>query len=278
VSRITFSMSTIRSAENMTLLQLLLLNASLIAAAMILLWLLSLWLQDASIVDIFWGLGFVMVALVTFAVTDRGPRAVALSALTTLWGLRLAAYLAWRNHGKGEDPRYAAMRAHRGESFWWFSFVSVFSLQGAVMWLISLPIQVGQIDESPLGVLSFAGLVFWTIGFLFESIGDYQLARFKSDPVNDGKVMDRGLWRYTRHPNYFGNAMIWWGLFLVAVSTSTIWLVVSPLLMTFLLLKVSGVALLKRSLKSRSPQYCDYVDRTSPFVPWAPRRANENAK
>jgi steroid 5-alpha reductase family enzyme len=255
----------------MTLPQLLLLNASLIAGAMILLWLLSLWLKDASIVDIFWGLGFVLIALVTFVFAAPGPRAVVLLSLTTVWGLRLAAYLAWRNHARGEDPRYQAMRAHRGDSFWWFSLISVFSLQGAVMWVISLPIQVGPMTESTLGILNVAGIAVWTVGFLFESIGDFQLARFKSDPSNHGKVMDRGLWRYTRHPNYFGNAMIWWGLFFVAVSMSTVWLILSPMLMTFLLVKVSGVALLERDLSSRSPQYLDYINRTSPFIPWAPR-------
>ncbi len=255
----------------MTVPQILMANAALIVCAMILLWLISLRLKDASIVDIFWGLGFVLIAWVTFGLSSGGTRAAVLATLTTLWGVRLAVYLAWRNHGKGEDPRYVAMRDHHGDSFWWVSLITVFGLQGGVMWLVSLPVQVGQTVVSPMGMLSYAGIAIWGIGFLFESIGDYQLAKFKSAPHSDRKVMDQGLWRYTRHPNYFGNAMIWWGLFVVAVSSSTLWLVVSPLLMTFLLLKVSGVALLERSLASRSEEYRDYVLRTSAFIPWPPR-------
>jgi len=255
----------------MNVTQLLMLNAVLILIAMILLWLLSLRLKDVSIVDIFWGLGFVLIAWATFAVTSGGLRSSILVIMTTIWGVRLAIYLAWRNHGKGEDSRYKAMRDYRGNSFWWLSLVTVFGLQGAVMWLISLPVQVGQTDETPLGLLSYAGVMIWMVGFLFESVGDYQLAKFKSDPQVEGKVMDQGLWRYTRHPNYFGNALIWWGIFLVSASPSTIWLAISPMVMTFLLLKVSGVALLERDLASRSGEYRDYIRRTSPFVPWPPK-------
>ena len=255
----------------MPLTQILMLNAVLVAGVMVVLWLLSLQLKDASIVDIFWGLGFVLIAWTTFSLSDGGLRAAVLALLTTLWGLRLAGYLAWRNIGKGEDPRYQEMRNYRGDQFWWISLFTVFFLQGAVMWLISLPIQVGQTVESQLSLLNFLGVGVWGIGFLFESLGDYQLAKFKADPSNEGKVMDQGLWRYTRHPNYFGNAMIWWGLFLVACSVTTAWVVVSPLLMTFFLIKVSGVALLERSLKSRSPAYCEYVERTSSFIPWPPK-------
>ncbi len=251
--------------------QILMVNAALVVAAMILLWLFSLWSKDASIVDIFWGLGFVAIAWATFALVSGGIRATVLATLTTVWGLRLAAYLAWRNHGKGEDPRYQAMRDYRGESFWWVSLFTVFGLQGAVMWLISLPVQIGQTVESPMNVLNFLGIAIWAIGFLFEAIGDFQLARFKSTRRSSQQVMDQGLWRYTRHPNYFGNALIWWGLFLVAVTGSTVWLVVSPVVMNFLLLKVSGVALLERSLASRSEEYRKYVLRTSPFIPWPPK-------
>lgn len=254
----------------MNVTQILILNAALISIAMVLLWLVSLRLKDASIVDIFWGLGFVLIAWATFAAIPGGLRSILLVAMTTIWGVRLAAYLAWRNHGKGEDPRYKAMRDYRGSSFWWVSLITVFGLQGAVMWLIALPIQVGQTDESPLGLLSYVGVMIWMVGFLFESVGDYQLAKFKSDAPGEGKVMDQGLWRYTRHPNYFGNALIWWGIFLVSASSSTLWLAMSPIVMTYLLLKVSGVALLERSLASRSQEYRDYVGRTSAFIPWPP--------
>jgi steroid 5-alpha reductase family enzyme len=238
---------------------------------MVLLWLVSLRLKDASIVDIFWGLGFVLIAWATFVVATRDLRSFLLVAMTTIWGLRLAVYLAWRNHGKGEDTRYKAMRDYRGNTFWWVSLITVFGLQGAVMWLISLPIQIGQADETPLSVLNYAGVIVWVIGFLFESLGDYQLARFKSAPQAKGKVMDQGLWRYTRHPNYFGNSLIWWGIFWVSASSSTLWLAISPILMTFLLLKVSGVALLEKSLANRSGEYRDYIGRTSSFIPWPPK-------
>lgn len=255
----------------MTMAQILMVNAALVATAMVMLWLISLRLKDASIVDIFWGFGFVLIAWATFAFSSGGSRAIVLVTLTTVWGLRLAAYLAWRNHGKGEDPRYQAMRDYRGEAFWWVSLITVFGLQGAVMWLISLPVQVGQAVGSPMSVPSYLGIAVWGVGFLFEAVGDFQLAQFKSGREQGRKVMDQGLWRYTRHPNYFGNALIWWGLFLVAVTSSTLWLAVSPIVMTFLLLKVSGVALLERSLASRSAEYRDYVARTSAFIPWPPK-------
>jgi steroid 5-alpha reductase family enzyme len=255
----------------MTIWQVLLLNAVAIAVVMIVLWGISLRLKDASIVDIFWGCGFVLVAWLTAFLTVIGPRSILLVALTTAWGLRLAGYLAWRNHGRGEDPRYAAMRDHHGDSFWWVSLLTVFSLQGAVMWLVSLPVQVGQFNSAPLSVWAYLGVLFWLVGFVFESVGDYQLARFKSSSDQSRKVMDQGLWRYTRHPNYFGNAMIWWGIFLVAVNANTLWLVISPILMTFLLLKVSGVALLERSLSERSEEYRQYIRRTSAFIPWPPK-------
>ncbi|WP_442508444.1 DUF1295 domain-containing protein [Novipirellula sp. SH528] len=249
----------------------LLFSAGVIATAMLLLWSISLRLRDASIVDIFWGVGFVLVAWVTFVVTETDWRSTLLAILTTIWGLRLAIYLAWRNHGKDEDARYQAMREHRGDSFWWISFFTVFGLQGVVMWLVSLPVQIGQTVASPMNGLNYLGIAVWVIGFFFETVGDLQLARFKATKDESDKVMDQGLWRYTRHPNYFGNALIWWGLFLVAVTPSTLWLAISPIAMTFLLLKVSGVALLERSLADRSQEYRDYIQRTSAFIPWPPQ-------
>lgn len=258
----------------MSVFQVLLLNALAIFVATTVLWCLSLRLKDASIVDIFWGCGFVLVAWLTFAVVGGSSRSILLVALTSFWGLRLAGYLAWRNHGRGEDPRYKAMRDYRGESFWWVSLLTVFWLQGAVMWLVSLPVQVGQFNSLPMSIWGWAGVIVWLVGFLFEAVGDYQLARFKSSSNRTRQVMDRGLWRYTRHPNYFGNALIWWGLFLIAVSFHTVWLVISPALMTYLLLKVSGVALLERTLSARSEEYRQYVRRTSAFIPWPPKAAS----
>ena len=258
----------------MTLWELLAVNAGVIGCTMFCLWLLSLRLKDASIVDLFWGFGFVMIAWTTYFFVGHSTRGLVVALLTTLWGLRLSAYLAWRNHGRGEDPRYVAMREYRGETFWWFSLISVFGFQGAVMCLISLPVQAGQLNEASLGLAAFVGIIVWAIGFFFESVGDYQLAKFKSRPENSGKVMDRGLWQFTRHPNYFGNALIWWGLFMVSASWSTLWLAISPLLMTFFLVKVSGVAMLEKTLAARSAEYRDYVKRTSVFIPWLPKRTS----
>ncbi len=248
-------------------------NAAVIAAAMVLLWLLSLGLRDASIVDIFWGLGFVVVAWVTFVLADGDTaRRVMLVTLVTIWGARLAGYLAWRNIGKGEDYRYRAMRKKAGDRWWWQSLFQVFLLQGVLMWVVSLPVQAGQVPDGGLNLLDAAGAACWVVGLFFETAGDIQLARFKADPANEGQVMDRGLWRYTRHPNYFGDFMVWWGLYLVALATGDAWwTIVGPLVMTVLLMKVSGAGLLERSLSKRKPKYEDYIRRTNAFFPGPPR-------
>ncbi|WP_419189813.1 DUF1295 domain-containing protein [Stieleria marina] len=245
-------------------------TAAAIFVAVTILWLVSLWLKDASIADLFWGFGFVVIAAIAYAMGNQDLRGGLVAVLTAVWGLRLTGYLCWRNLGHGEDSRYRAMRDHHQERFWWVSFFTVFLLQGTIMWIVSLPVQVGQRSVQDLGPANFIGVAVWLVGFLFESIGDYQLARFKMDPANKGKVMDQGLWRYTRHPNYFGNALIWWGLTLLAMNLSTGWLLVSPVLMTFLLLKVSGVALLDKDLSNRSDEFRRYIARTSAFVPWPP--------
>jgi len=243
---------------------------------MLMLWLVSLAIKNASIVDIFWGAGFALIALVAFFRTDGyQPRKVLISTLSVIWGLRLAIYIGWRNHGKGEDFRYQAMRKRIGARFAIVSLFTVFALQGVLMWLISLPLQLAQISREPaeLSWLDFLGATLWVVGLSFEAIGDWQLARFKSDPANKGKVMDRGLWAYTRHPNYFGDALLWWGFFLVALATPRGWLtVISPLIMTALLMKVSGVALLEKTLVKTRPAYRDYVRRTSAFFPMPPKR------
>ncbi len=240
-------------------------------------WILSLVRRDASIVDVFWGLGFTLIANVAFVVgTGYPPRKLLVATLTSLWGLRLAGYLLWRNWGHEEDYRYQAMRRHHGERFWFVSLYLVFGLQGALMWIVSLPVQVAQASGLPahLTVLDAVGAALWAIGLGFEAIGDFQLARFKANPNNHGKVMDRGLWRCTRHPNYFGDAVVWWGLFCIALATpSGIWTAVGPAVMTFFLMNVSGVALLERKLKKTRPEYADYVRRTSAFVPWFPKRS-----
>jgi len=193
-----------------------------------------------------------------------------LAALTTLWGVRLSWHLARRNHGRPEDPRYAAMRVAYGPRFWWISLFTIFLLQGAILWFVSLPLQVAAVRDLPraVSIADVLGTVLWSVGFLFESVGDWQLARFKADPANAGKVLDRGLWRYTRHPNYFGDCCVWWGLYL---SSAAAWTIASPVVITLLLLKVSGVALLERTIADRRPDYAAYQARTNAFFPGPPR-------
>jgi len=243
--------------------------------AMLLLWFVSLAIKNASIVDIFWGAGFALIALVTYAISNGfPPRKLLIASLTVIWGLRLAGYIAWRNLGKGEDFRYQAMRKRFGSGFAFISLFVVFGLQGVLMWIVSLPLQFAQLSHEPahLTVLDYLGAALWLIGLSFEAIGDLQLARFKAAPSNKGKVMDRGLWAYTRHPNYFGDALLWWGFFLIALATpGSWWTVISPIIMTTLLIKVSGVALLEKTLVKTRPEYRSYVQRTSAFFPLPPK-------
>ncbi len=249
-------------------------TAALIAIAMLALWLVSLALRDVSIVDVFWGLGFVMVAHWVRATTaGYPPRAWLVTLLVTAWGVRLGAYLLWRNWGGGEDYRYQAMRRHYGPRFAFVSLGVVFALQGALMWLVSLPVQVAVSSPAPdrLGWLDALGTLLVLVGLAFEAVGDLQLARFKRDPANRGRVMDRGLWRYTRHPNYFGDALVWWGLFCFAFTTPAhAWTAIGPVIMTYLLTRLSGVPLLEKKLARTRPGYAEYVARTSSFVPLPP--------
>lgn len=252
------------------MLTVFLVSLAAIGALMLTTWLVSVVLRDASIVDMIWGLGFVVVAWAAFAAGERDtPRALLVPAMATLWGLRLSIYLARRNWGKGEDFRYRRMRAQWGSRFPFVSLVTVFGLQGLLMAVISLPLQAEQTSlGSALPWLDVLGVAIFAFGLSFEAIGDWQLARFKANPANASLVMDRGLWRYTRHPNYFGDSMVWWGIFLVCASTpAALWLIVSPIVMTILLTRVSGVPLLERSLMKRRPGYAEYVARTSSFIP-----------
>jgi len=246
------------------------------AAVFFALWQVSLRRRDASLVDVYWGPGFAAIAAIAYAGAPApGARGALLLAMTALWGLRLGAHLGWRNRGRGEDPRYAAMRRRHGERFARVSLWTVFGLQAALMWVVSLPVQVALLRPAAagLGALDAIGAALWATGLFFESVGDWQLARFRADPASRGQVMDRGLWRYTRHPNYFGDALAWWGIFAVAASTRAgRWTLPSPMLMTFLLLRVSGVPLLERSLVRTRPGYRAYAERTSRFVPRPPRR------
>lgn len=247
-----------------------------IAVLMVGTWLVSLAVKNASIVDIVWGLGFVFVAwTVCFRVDGLAARQNLLVAMTTVWGLRLSGYLFWRNHGKGEDFRYRAMRKHWGSRFPMVSLVTVFGLQGVLMFIVSLGVQLGQGPTSPaLGWLAGVGIAVWATGLFFEVVGDAQLARFKADPANSGQVMTRGLWKYTRHPNYFGDACVWWGIALVAAETTVgRWGLIGAVVMSILLRRVSGVVLLEKSLSKRKPGYAEYVARTSAFIPRPPKKA-----
>ncbi|MEX2279151.1 MAG: DUF1295 domain-containing protein [Acidimicrobiia bacterium] len=241
-----------------------------IALLMIVVWLISLAAKDASIVDIVWGLGFVLVAWIAWGRREGGDaRSLLTAALTTVWGLRLAGYLAWRNLGKGEDFRYQAMRRKYGSRFGLISLFVVFGLQGVLMWIVSLPVQAAS--GGPLAWLDWVGVAVWFTGLGFETIGDLQLAAFKRDPKNQGQVLDTGLWRYTRHPNYFGDFCVWWGLYLIAVASGAWWAVVGPAVMTALLIRYSGAGLLEKSIGKRRPGYDEYVRRTNAFFPGPPR-------
>lgn len=249
-------------------------TALAVLALMLGTWLLSVALRNASIVDMVWGGGFAVIAVVTQITVESNWRATLLTVLTVVWGMRLSAYLWWRNHGNGEDFRYVAMRKKAPNTFWFTSLITVFVLQGVLMWVISLPIQVGAgwPSSRSFGVIEALGCILWGIGLFFETVGDAQLARFKADPTSSGRVLDSGLWRYTRHPNYFGDSCVWWGIFLVAAPSGRgLWTVVSPLIMTLLLTRVSGVPLLEASLRKRRPGYEAYVARTSGFFPRPPR-------
>jgi len=240
-----------------------------------LVWVLSVKLRDASIADVCWGSGFVLLAwLYCLLSPTLTARSWLVAMLITLWGGRLTLHILRRNHGKREDPRYSAMRATHGEAFWWRSLGVVFWLQGAILWFVAIPLLVAVRAARPgaLTAVDGVGVVLFAIGFGFEVVGDYQLERFKAEPSNRGHVLDRGLWRYTRHPNYFGDVTLWWGVYAIAAATPGGWLtVLSPALMSFLLVRVSGLTLLEAGLKASKRGYDAYITRTPAFFPWFPR-------
>jgi len=231
-------------------------------------WIVSVVQRNVTIVDTLWPLLYVLAA-VTYSIelAAPGPRTNPVLVLVAAWGLRLAGYLAWRNMGHAEDRRYAAIRSRNEPNFTLKSLYLIFGFQAVLAWLISLPLLGAIGGATPVGLLDCVGVALWLIGMVFEAGGDWQLARFKADPANAGKVMDRGLWRYTRHPNYFGDFCVWWGLYLIALSAGAWWSIAGPLLMSVLLLKVSGVTLLERDIGERRPQYTEYVRRTNAFFP-----------
>ncbi len=242
---------------------------SLFAAAA---WSVSLIKRDVSIVDSLWSLMFLLAVVVYAALAVQfGMRLFLVLVLLLAWSLRLSIYITWRNWGEPEDPRYQAIRRNNEPFFAFKSLYIVFGLQAALAWLIATPLPVAISGSSALGPWDVAGTGLWLIGMVFQGVGDWQLARFKSDPHNRGKVLDRGLWRYTRHPNYFGEACVWWGFYLIAVGAGGWWTLFAPLLITFLLLKVSGVTLLEKDIQERRPAYRQYRERTNAFIPGPPK-------
>jgi len=235
-------------------------------------WIVSLFKGDASIVDSLWSLIFLALCLTWFfAYEYTTPRSLIVLALVALWALRLSAYITWRNWDEAEDIRYQALRRKYSSNFAIKSLFIVFLLQGLLAWVISLPLLAVVTGSRPLNLLDALALVMVLFGILFESIADAQLAAFKARPDTQGRILDTGLWRYTRHPNYFGECCVWWGFYLFAVAAGGWWAILSPLLMTFLLLRVSGVALLEKDIVERRPDYRAYIGRTNAFVPGSPR-------
>lgn len=246
----------------------------LLLVLMAVVWLVSLPLRNASIVDLVWGTTFVIAGWWYYAHTPGGDpgRKLLLMCLVTVWGLRLSLYLTWRNWGEPEDRRYQEFRRRYGaERYWWLSFFQVFVLQGALSWLIGAPLLGAQASGGPLGWLDALAVLVWLVGFAFEAGGDWQLARFKARRRSSDELLTSGFWRYTRHPNYFGDSACWWAYGLLSIAAGgTAW-ALGAVLMTALIIKVSGVAMLEKSLSSDKPGYAEYVRRTSAFFPWPPR-------
>jgi steroid 5-alpha reductase family enzyme len=255
----------------------LFLQACLLVLVLVtLLWVLSVIIKNVSIVDLFWGFGFVVVnAFFVFASGELNARKILMLVLVSVWGLRLSIYLAWRNLGKGEDFRYQEFRRKYGpERYWWISYFQTFLLQGVLMMIISLPLLAisSGAGSNTLGAIDFIGILVWLTGFTFEAGGDLQLAMFKRNPKNKGQVLDTGFWKYTRHPNYFGDSAVWWAYALFSIAAGGYWQIIGSVIMTLLIIKVSGVALLEKTLTVAKPQYQDYIRKTSAFLPWFPKR------
>jgi len=239
-------------------------------------WLTSLITRRISVIDAFWGPGFVVITATARLIrsTVASSSDMLLTTLVVIWASRLAIHLAIRIwNDPHEDRRYAAIRAKYEPNFWLKSLVIVFLLQGVIMWLVGMPLTFGlSVDLDRFLPLRYLGIVVWAVGVFFEAVGDYQLSRFRKDPANQGKVLSTGLWAWTRHPNYFGDFAVWWGLWMVSASTGApLWTAISPAVMSLFLMKVSGVTLLERDIQERRPEYADYIRRTSAFFPRPPR-------
>lgn len=257
---------------------MLIINALILLVTLAGLWLYSIRIRDVSFIDAFWAFGMVMMAVSSFLQTDGDPaRRWMLTALCMLWGLRLATHLYTRWRAHGEDPRYRKILGHAMEKNGWSfpkaALIMVFAMQGPMLFIVCLPVQLGQISSQPVGALAATGAIIAMVGIVFETTGDAQLQRHRNNPAMAGKVLDSGLWRYTRHPNYFGDACTWWGLYLIGAEASPgLWALPGPLLITWLLTRLSGVPMLERGLKKTRPGYEDYVRRTSGFFPLPPKR------
>ena len=251
-------------------------TAVAVLLVMLVTWLIGHAIGRFNVVDVAWGLGFVVVAWVAYGASaghGNDTRRLLVAVLVSLWGLRLASYIGIRSRGKGEDPRYADMLERAKGDPGVYALRSIYLTQAVALWFISLPVQVSMFERSEPGVLLWIGTAVWAVGLFFESVGDAQLSRFRADPTTKGTVMDRGLWRYTRHPNYFGDATVWWGLWLIAAQQwAGVLTILSPLLMTWTLTRKTGKPLLEQGMAERRPGYADYVARTSGFFPLPPKR------
>ena len=230
--------------------------------------------KDNSIVDVAWGLGFIGVTLLTFFLKEGWTtRQLIVSVMIFSWGTRLALHIAIRKRGKGEDFRYAKWRQDWGRWFVLRSYFQIYMLQGVFLLIIALPILLINLSQKEdLTVVDLLGIGVWCIGFFFEAAGDYELQQFKKRPENKGRIITTGLWKYTRHPNYFGEVVMWWGIFLIALSVQNGWIaVLSPLTISFLLLRVSGVTMLEKKYQGNS-EFEAYAKRTNAFFPWFPKK------
>jgi steroid 5-alpha reductase family enzyme len=235
-------------------------------------WLISLYRNNVTHVDSMWSLFFV-VAGFSYAsqMADLNTRSLIVLSLLTLWAVRLCVYLTWRNWGPHEDHRYAAIRSNNSPGFAFKSIYIVFGLQAVLAWIVSLPLLGALNSAAPMNILDIIGIVLLCFGLVWETVADWQLSIFKANPQNKSKVLNSGVWRYSRHPNYFGESCVWWGFYLIALAAGAWWAIPSALLMTFLLLKVSGVSLLEQDISERRPQYADYIRTTNAFIPGRPK-------
>jgi len=264
------------------IVEALLANIAILLGLALVLWVIAVQIDDVSFVDAYWGGGMAIMAVVNWLrLAEPGPLATLLMAMAAIWGLRLAIHLLIRWRREGEDKRYARMLAKDRERgrFGWAALTKVFLGQSVLLFLVSSPAQYGILEAAsltPVSGLALIGLALWLVGIFFEWVGDWQLARFKSDPANEGQVMDRGLWRYTRHPNYFGDACVWWGIWIASASAGW-WVaaatVIGPLFLTFTLTRWSGAPLLEGGMKKSRPGYADYKARTSAFFPRPPKKS-----